>query len=136
MIVLDASVLIAHLDVSDVYHDRAFGLLQALAEESFAASALTVAEVLVGPARAGGLERATATLRALGVETVPIGDAAPAALAGLRAATGLKLPDCCVLLASEQIGGGLATFDDRLAAAARERGVPVYERAGSVGDGG
>jgi predicted nucleic acid-binding protein len=67
---------------------------------------------------------------------VPIGDAAPAALAGLRAATGLKLPDCCVLLAAEQVGGGLGTFDDRLATAARERGVPVHQRAGSVGGAG
>jgi predicted nucleic acid-binding protein len=136
VIVLDASVLIAHLDVSDAHHDRAFDLLQALAEESFAASALTVAEVLVGPARAGGLERATAALRALGVETMPIGEAAPAALAGLRAATGLKLPDCCVLLAAEQVGGGLATFDDRLAGAARDRGVPVQQKGGSVGGAG
>ncbi len=47
-------------------------------------------------------------------------------LAGLRAATGRTLPDCGVLLAAEQIRGGLATFDDRLAAATRERGVPVH----------
>jgi predicted nucleic acid-binding protein len=126
VIVLDACVLIAHLDASDAHHDRGFQLLQSLAEEPFAASALTLAEVLVGPARAGGLERAGAALRALAVETVPIGDAAPAGLAGLRASTGLKLPDCCVLLAAEQVRGGLATFDDRLAAAARERGVPVH----------
>jgi predicted nucleic acid-binding protein len=136
VIVLDASVLIAHLDVSDAHHDRAFALLQGLADERFAASALTVAELLVGPARAGGSERAGAALRALGVETVPIGDAAPAALAGLRAATGLKLPDCCVLLAAEEVGGGLATFDDRLAAAARDRAVPVHERGGTVGGAG
>jgi predicted nucleic acid-binding protein len=125
VIVLDACVLIAHLDASDAHHDRAFELLQSLAEEPFAASALTLAEVLVGPARAGGLERAGAALRALGVETVAIGAAAPAELAGLRASAGLKLPDCCVLLAAEQVGGGLATFDERLAAVARQRGVPV-----------
>jgi predicted nucleic acid-binding protein len=126
VIVLDACVLIAHLDVSDAHHDRAFELLQGLAEEPFAAGALTLAEVLVGPARAGGLERAGAALRALAVETIPIGDAAPAKLAGLRAATGLRLPDCCALLAAEQVRGGLATFDDRLAAAALEHGVPVH----------
>jgi toxin FitB len=71
------------------------------------------------------VERAGAALRALGVETVAIGAAAPAELAGLRASAGLKLPDCCVLLAAEQVGGGLATFDERLAAVARQRGVPV-----------
>jgi predicted nucleic acid-binding protein len=47
-------------------------------------------------------------------------------LAGLGAATGLKLPDCCVLLAAEQVDGAVATFDDRLAAVARERGVVVH----------
>jgi hypothetical protein len=40
------------------------------------------------------------------------------------------------VLAAEQVGGGLATLDDRLAAAARARGVAVRERGGSVGGGG
>jgi predicted nucleic acid-binding protein len=125
VIVLDASVLIAHLDANDAHHDRAFDLLLTLSGERFAASALTVAEVLVGPARTGSIERAGAALRRLGVETVPIGAEAPAVLAGLRASTGLKLPDCCVLMAAEQVEAGVATFDDRLAGAARTRGVKV-----------
>jgi predicted nucleic acid-binding protein len=49
----------------------------------------------------------------------------PARLAGLRASTGLTLPDCCVLLAAEQVDGAIVTFEDRLAAAARERGIDV-----------
>jgi predicted nucleic acid-binding protein len=48
-------------------------------------------------------------------------------LAALRAGTGLKLPDCCVLQAAEQAHAGIATFDDRLAAAARELGVDVRD---------
>lgn len=122
---LDASVLIAHLDAGDAHHDRAFELLLAASGERFAASALTVAEVLVGPARTGAVERAGAALRRLGVETVPIDAQAPAVLAGLRAATGLKLPDCCVLLAAQQFEAGVATFDGRLAGAARSRGLEV-----------
>jgi predicted nucleic acid-binding protein len=125
VIVLDASVLIAHLDRTDAHHDEAFGLLSGLAGERFAASALTIAEVLVGPTRAGASERAGSALRALGVDTVPIGETAPAALARLRVETRLKLPDCCVLLAAEQVGGGLVTLDGRLAGAARGRGVAV-----------
>lgn len=125
MIVLDASVLIAHLDAGDAHHDRAFDLLLAVSGQQFAASALTLAEVLVGPARAGAVERAGAALHRLGVETVPIDAQAPAALAGLRAATGLTLPDCCVLFAAEQVAGSVATFDDRLAGAARARGLEV-----------
>jgi predicted nucleic acid-binding protein len=126
VIVLDASVLIAHLDADDALHGRASTLLRALAEQQFAASALTLAEVLVGPARAGALERAGAALRRLGVDTVPLLGSSPAALAGLRAATGLRLPDCCVLLAAEEAGAALATFDDRLATAARRRALPVH----------
>jgi len=52
----------------------------------------------------------------------------PAWLAVLRADTNLKLPDCCVLLAAEQTHGAVATFDDRLATAARERGFVVRDR--------
>jgi predicted nucleic acid-binding protein len=125
VIVLDASVLIAHLDGSDAHHDRAFRLLAELSDEQFGASPLTLAEVLVGPARVGRLERAAAALREIGVTDVPLSDDAPPRLALLRAGTGLKLPDCCVLFAAEQVSGSLATFEDRLAGVARERGVDV-----------
>lgn len=43
----------------------------------------------------------------------------------LRAETGFRLPECCVLLAAEQVLGGVATFDGRLAATAGERDLPV-----------
>jgi predicted nucleic acid-binding protein len=81
-----------------------------------------LAEVLVGPARSGQLDRASAALRQLDVIQVELDQDAPTRLAVLRAGTGLRLPDCCVLLAAEQVQGTVATFDERLAAAARERG--------------
>lgn len=127
MIVLDASVLIALLDTDDLHHDRAFGLLSMLLDDRFAASPVTLAEVLVGPTRAGTVERVDAALRRLEVATVPIDGSAPRRLAALRASTGLKLPDCCVLLAAEVVDGPLATFDDKLAAAARAVGFDVRE---------
>lgn len=126
MIVLDASVLVAHLDAADDHHARAAALLPELADEPLAASPLTLAEVLVGPTRAGHVERATTALRQLEVATVGLDDAAPSRLAQLRVATGLKLPDCCVLLAAEQVAADMATFDDRLAAAGRRRGFVVH----------
>lgn len=125
MIVVDASVLIAHFDSSDAHHDLAETLLLAAVGEPLAASPLTLAETLVGPARAGHLERATAALRQLGVRSVGLDDDAPSHLAMLRAGTGLKLPDCCVLLAAEQTQGAVATFDASLAAAVRDRGLAV-----------
>ena len=125
MIVLDASVLIGHLDGKDAHHERAGRLLLNAADEPLGASPITVAEVLVGPARAGLLERAATALRQLEVTGVRLEDDAPVRLAVLRADTGLKLPDCCVLLAAEQTQGALATLDDRLVTAATKRGLAV-----------
>jgi predicted nucleic acid-binding protein len=125
VIVLDASVLIAHLDASDSHHGRADELLDSLSPEPLGASPITLAEVMVGPARAGKLDRAAATLRLLDVARVDLENDAPIRLAMLRANTGLKLPDCCVLLAAERSGGVLSTFDDRLTAAAEDYGYIV-----------
>ena len=122
---LDASVLIAHLDTTDIHHARAGALLLDVADQPFRASPITLAEVLAGPARAQQLDRATAALGQLGVTSVDLGEDAPVRLALLRAGTNLKLPDCCVLMAAEQIQGAVATLDDRLAAAASKRGLVV-----------
>jgi len=123
VIVLDASVLIAQFDAGAAHHDRARALLLGAADEALAASPITLAEVLVGPARVGRLHEATAALDQLDVRAVALDDDAPARLAVLRADTGLKLPDCCVLLAAEQARAAVATFDDRLAATAQRRGL-------------
>jgi predicted nucleic acid-binding protein len=125
VIVLDASVLIAHLESTDSHHERATQLLLDSAEQPLGASPLTLAEVLVGPARADKLGLAEATLRELEVTTIPLAQDALARLARMRALTRLRLPDCCVLLAAESVGGAVATFDDRLASSAVEIGLAV-----------
>ena len=126
MIVLDASVLIAHLDDRDALHDRAEEALTSVAAYPLAASPLTVAEVLVGPARAGRADEAVGVLRALGISEVPLPKDASTRLAELRARTGLKLPDCCVLLAAETApADAVLTFDERLLAAATRRGFKI-----------
>ncbi len=91
------------------------------------ASPLTLAEVCVGPARSGRLDRATAALQLLDVRCADLGGDAPLLLALLRAGTGLKLPDCCVLSAAEMAAADVGTVDDRLADAARERGLHVRD---------
>ncbi len=123
MIVLDASVLIAHLDAQGAHHALATQRLLAAAGEPFGASAITLAEVLVAPARAGRIAAAQFALRTLGVDELALGPDAAARLAELRAETALKLPDCCVLLAAEHAGGSVLTFDDRLARAAAQLGL-------------
>jgi predicted nucleic acid-binding protein len=84
-------------------------------------SPITLAEVFVGPARAGRLDDARAAVADLGVVEVPLDDDAPARLAALRVEAALKLPDCCVLLAAEDVQAeAVLTFDDRLARAAKQ----------------
>jgi predicted nucleic acid-binding protein len=86
---------------------------------------VTLAEVLVGPARLGDADGAHARLAALGFR-VDLPDAGqPVRLAVLRVQTRLKLPDCCVLDVALVHQAQLATFDARLAEVARNRGVAV-----------
>ena len=123
MIVVDASVLIAHLDDRDALHVQAVDALLAVAEQPLGCSPITLAEVLVRPARAGRLDDARAAIATLEVAEIALAADAASRLASLHAETSLKLPDCCVLLAALQVGGGrVLTFDDRLARAAAELG--------------
>jgi len=127
VIVLDASVLIGHLDGRDPHHERAGALLEASGAEPLGASTITLAETLVAPMRAGRLEDAQAALEQLGIDELELGEDTPGALAELRAGTGLKLPDCCVLLAAQQHAGAVASFDTGLIKAARKLGLAAVE---------
>jgi predicted nucleic acid-binding protein len=123
VIVVDASVLIAHLDARDAHHERAERVLGTAAGQDFIASPVTIAEVLTGPARVGRLSEAQVALGLLGVREQSMRRDAPVRLAQLRVTTQLKLPDCCVLLAAEDVSAeAVASFDDRLAATARKLG--------------
>jgi predicted nucleic acid-binding protein len=119
VIVVDASVLIAQLDERDAQHARAVEALLGVAEQPLGCSPITLAEVFVGPARHGRLDAARNAVAELALHDIPLAPDAPARLAILRAGTGLKLPDCCVLLAAQDAGAdAVLTFDDRLAGAA------------------
>ncbi len=123
MIVLDASVLIGHLDGGDPHHERARDLLEASATSPLAASSISIAETLVAPARAGRLDVARDALEQIGIEELRLGADAPTRLAQLRADTGCRLPDCCVLLAAQDNEGTVASFDAELVRAARTLGL-------------
>jgi predicted nucleic acid-binding protein len=124
VIVLDASALIAQLDRTDVHHQRTRDLLLNSSDQELGASVITLAEALVSPAHAGRLDEAQNALHELAVKPIELGaDSAPS-LALLRAETGLRMPDCCVLHAATKTGADtIATFDDKLARAARTRGL-------------
>ena len=125
MIVLDASVLIAHLDGRDVHHERATQLLAESGGERLGASTISLAETLVAPARSGRLADATAALERLSVTELPLGDKASEHLAQLRADAGCKLPDCCVLLAAREHRATIASFDAALIDAAGALGLAI-----------
>lgn len=126
MIVLDACVLIAHLDGNDAHHTRATRLLAELAGQPKTISVLTRSEVLAVPARAGRRRAVEDILDQLRLGTTGIPDGAAGRLAELRAHTGLRMPDCCVLLTAElHAPAAIATFDARLARVATERGITI-----------
>lgn len=130
MIVLDASVVIALLDAGDVHNAAASNLLAGAGTTNLGISPVTLAEVLVGPTRAGRADEVRSLLHGIELEEIPWGPDAASRLATLRVMTGLKLPDCCVLLAVEQTRAeSLATFDERLGRVAHERGVAVLSGA-------
>ena len=128
MIVLDASVLIAHLDGCDRHHADAQSLLETNRQVSLGASPITLAETLVSPARAGRLADAETALQQLGVDELALGENAPRRLARLRTDTGLKMPDCCVLLAAQnRHDARVASFDTDLLKAAHKLGLATAE---------
>jgi len=120
--VLDASVMIAQLDEHDMHHAAAVDLLEEV-DGPLGASPFTIAESLVGPARKGAVEQIRQGIADLGVEPIELLADAPVRLAVLRAETGLRLPDCCVLLAAQQVGGSVLSFDDRLSRVAQGLGL-------------
>jgi predicted nucleic acid-binding protein len=128
VIVADASIAIALGRAGDSHHLAARSLV--LDQPSgWLMHPVTLAEVLVGPARLDDAEGAHARLAALGFR-VDLPDAGqPVRLAVLRAQTRLKLPDCCVLDVALQHRTPLATFDRRLREVARSRGVAVVPAA-------
>lgn len=129
MIVLDASVVIAHFAAGDVHHAVATSFLRDRLDDEFVVHSLTMTEILVGPMRVGRQAFAEHQLAALGiVEWSPPGGSA-ARLARLRVDTALKLPDCCVLDAAMMTSAPLATLDARLARVAASVGVPVIDLA-------
>jgi predicted nucleic acid-binding protein len=124
--VLDADVLIAHLNSDDAQHSRAVHRLElAAAQGPLAASGLTVAEVLVHPTAGGLGEQAYSALKAMDLMVLDIPADAAVQLASLRARTGRRMPDCCVLLAAARTGGAVLTFDEKLRGSAADLGISV-----------
>lgn len=123
MIILDASVLIAHFDAGDEHHEQAVQLLAQAEDPELGASVITLAEVMVSPARKGRLEEAQGAVDRLGIRAIAPDLESPQRLADLRASTRMKMPDCCVLDAARQNDGSVATLDRSLARTVIQMGL-------------
>lgn len=115
LIVIDASVAIAALAADDAHHRAAAAALAAATADELVVAATTRAEILVGPARAGGRQLAAARDFVDGCATVPvtasIADDAATLCARHRA---LSLPDAIALVVAELIDADAVwTFDRR-----------------------
>lgn len=125
MIVADAGWIIALRDPADAHHTAASAINDATAAENVLLHPVTLAECLVAPARLGVLDDAVAALRAA-YDICDMDEDAPVRWARLRADSGLRLPDVIVLDTAVVHGAtAIATFDDRLVAAAASCGLAV-----------
>lgn len=124
--VLDASALIALASSKDPHHDWALNMFRDTASFGFQMSALTQAEVLVHPARAGKLEKFLKLIGELGLEITPIEASDSSKLANIRATTNLKMPEVIVLHQAMKVKGSIVTTDQKLTKVAKIKGVRVF----------
>lgn len=95
---LDTSVVIAALNRDDALHQAASQAVRAERDQhGLAISALTYAELLVGPLRAGGRAVEVVERFAAQVRIVDLSASIARLAAELRAARGLKLPDAVIV---------------------------------------
>lgn len=114
MIVLDASVVIAHRDKGDAHHVAAGKALAAAAGDDLRLPASAYSEVLVGPAMQGRVGPVREEIRALALGIEPITEEVAERAAFLRARhRGLRLPDALVLGCAEVLGADAVVTADR-----------------------
>jgi len=124
MITLDASALLALLNSADEHNILARALVQSYTRPHLVHE-INLAEVLVHATRVGKQETVLSRLRRVIEVQGSSGESGASRLAELRAGTGLRLPDCCALDLARESGGALATFDRKMAIAAKGLGLEV-----------
>lgn len=114
LIVLAASVAIAALAADDAHHDAAAAALARAEDDDLVLAATTRAEILVGPARLGGVALAAARDFIDGCATVPVNSPIADAAAALKARhRALSLPDAITLVVAEQLDADTVWSFDR-----------------------
>ncbi|MET3567699.1 type II toxin-antitoxin system VapC family toxin [Leifsonia sp. NPDC014704] len=120
-LVLDASVLIGLLNPKDEHHAASKKVFES--ERAFLVHPVNFAEALIRPHKAHLAVEAFEDLRRLGVVSTHLSEQGPLLLAQLQIADGLSEMDACALGLAVDNDIPLVTFDKRLAAAARKRGL-------------
>ena len=131
-VVLDAGVVIAHLDDTDPHNEAVRAALRARRGHELVLPASAYAETLVQPFRAGGRRPAVldAFLDATPIRIEPIGREIARLAARLRARrSSLRLPDALVIATGEVIDAAeILTTDLELRRVSR-RVVPIASRS-------
>ncbi len=127
VVVVDAGALIALFDDRDPHHEWAFGMFMRTLNQELVMSALTYAEVLVHPTRAGRADEFDQRIAGLKLGIRPAAPEDATLLAGLRATTSLRMPDVVVLQLATSEQATLATTDKTLAKEARSRDLRVLQ---------
>ncbi len=110
---LDTSIVIGALNRHDALHEAASRAVRAERERhALAISALTYAEILVGPLRAGGRAVAVVERFAAQVRIVDLSPDIARLAAELRAARGLKLPDAVIVATGLRLGADVIMTAD------------------------
>ena len=127
VVVFDANVLIALCLTTDAHHTWALDVFRFTQGSNLMVSAMTYSEFLIRPKREGVLQQMLNGIEQLGLEITPIDVHNALALTDVRARTNLRMPDAVVLQTAIEHSGAIATTDKRLASAARELNLPVYQ---------
>ena len=115
LIVLDASVMIAHRERDDAHHVAATAALRSHLDEEIVLPASAYSEILVGPARQGRLKEVREQVVDMALRVEPISAAIAERAATLRAMRrSLRLPDALVLATADELGAtSVLTTDAR-----------------------
>lgn len=111
---LDASVVIAHLDPADALHQQATAALIEHADDDLRLPASAYAEALVDPARKGRLDEARERIASLELRLAPVDGEVAERAAGVRAREpALRLPDALVIACGETLEADAILTADR-----------------------
>jgi predicted nucleic acid-binding protein len=127
MIVFDASTLIALSSSVDVHHKWALHVFNETLDRQILVSAVTYAEVLIYPERAGKTSEFEKSIQGLDLKIIDITSEDAAALAAIRTEFKLLMPDAIVLHTAKKFDSALATSDAKLAGAARKLKLEVFQ---------